>query len=125
MDLEGESFASEDILVFREAREGTNALSDRFVSIDLNCELDDDLTREGLAREVINRIQRSRRDLGFNVVDRINVRWRAGEELASAIEAHRDHIMNETLALSLDPGDANQIEFDIDGDVLALDIAKA
>lgn len=124
VDLGEQTFEASDILVYREAREGTNALSDRFVSIDLECELNDTLIKEGLAREVINRIQRSRRDLGFNVVDRINVTWQANAALANAIEAHRDHIMKETLALTLEQGDAGQLDFDIDGDVISMDISR-
>lgn len=128
--LDGETFEAADILVFREARQGTNAVSDRFVSIDLDCALDDALIGEGLAREVINRIQRSRRDLGFNVVDRINITWSASADLSAAIESHRDHIMKETLALSLDQtldqnNESQQLSFDIDGDNLSLTITQA
>jgi len=123
--LDGEVFAADDILVFREAREGTNAMSDRFVSIDLRCELDDELIREGLAREVVNRIQRSRRDLGFNVVDRIHVAWSATDQLAAAIEQHRAHIMKETLSLSLDRDEgARELKFEIEGESLALTIER-
>lgn len=126
IDLGDQSFDVSDVLVFREARQGTNAVSDRYVSIDLKCELDDELTREGLAREVINRIQRSRRDLGFNVVDRVHVTWSAGDELSDAIESHRHHIMKETLALTLEKGPAEgSLTFDIDGDPLGLTITRA
>ncbi|HKI74007.1 MAG TPA: class I tRNA ligase family protein, partial [Pseudomonadales bacterium] len=126
LQLGEQTFAASDVLVFREAREGTNAVSDRFVSIDLNCELSDELVKEGLAREVINRIQRSRRDLGFNVVDRVEVSYTASEELANAIDAHREHIMNETLALSLEQvSEPAALSFDIDGDSLTLSIVKS
>jgi isoleucyl-tRNA synthetase len=126
MELDGEVFSQDDILVFREAREGTNAISDRFVSIDMNCTLNDDLISEGLAREIVNRIQRSRKDRNFNVADRINVRFSAGDELKDAIGQHQDYIKRETLALSLEEGTGAQpLEFDIDGEKLTLFIEKA
>ena len=125
LDLDGEVFQQDDILVFREAREGTNALSDRFISIDLNCELDDDLISEGLAREVVNRIQKSRRDLGLNVVDRIKVGIAASEKLQTAIFAHQDYIRKETLASVLIEGVGEEpLHFDIDDHNLTLSIEK-
>jgi isoleucyl-tRNA synthetase len=123
--LGDETFTSDDILVFREAREGTEALSDRFISIDIDCTMDDALMAEGLAREVINRIQRSRRDAGFNVVDRIEISYAASPELAKAIEAHKAYIAGETLAVSMQEGDTDQeLDFDIEGGQLALTLRR-
>ncbi|MDZ7685135.1 MAG: class I tRNA ligase family protein [Gammaproteobacteria bacterium] len=116
--LEGESFAADDILVFREAREGTNAVSDRFVSIDIDCALTDELVQEGLAREVINRVQRSRRDLGFNVVDHIDIRYSASELLARAMSTHADYIKGETLAATMEAVE------DVGSDALDFNIEK-
>lgn len=126
MILDGERLETDDLLVFREARKGTNAISDRFISIDMNCVLNDELVKEGLAREVINRVQRSRKELGFNVVDRIDLKYAASETLESAIEAHRDHIMNETLAVSMtrqEPAGLD-LHFEIDDYRLDLGIVK-
>jgi isoleucyl-tRNA synthetase len=124
--IEGERFDAEDILVFREAREGTEALSNRFVSIDLDCSLDDALVREGLAREVVSRIQKTRKDMGLNVSDRIVVLLRADAELARAIEEHLDYIRGETLAVGLKalPEDAAGNDFDVDGHSLTLAIER-
>ena len=125
MKIGDEVFSADDVLVYREAQEGTEALSDRFISIDVDCSLDESLIAEGLAREVVNRIQRSRRDAGFNVVDRINVTYSASEELANAIEAHKEYISGETLALSLDRADgSHELLFDIDGDSLEVTIER-
>ncbi|MFN0001688.1 MAG: isoleucine--tRNA ligase [Pseudohongiellaceae bacterium] len=99
--LEGENFSLEDILIFREAKPGTQALSNRFISIDMDCTLDAALISEGLAREVVNRIQKTRKDLGFNVTDRIHIEYAADNDLHAAIKQHEDHIKNETLCLTL------------------------
>jgi len=124
--LGGESFCTEDILVFREAKEGTEALSNRFISIDMNCELNDDLINEGLAREVINRIQKTRKDIGLNVTDRIIVHYFANDALAVAIEKHREYIAKETLSTDFIQQDtASEHSFDVEGNELKLDIEKA
>ena len=60
-----------------------------------------ELIRGGYAREVVNRIQRGRKDSGFAVTDRITVIYFAEGDLARAIEEHQDYIMRETLCLDL------------------------
>ena len=122
IEIDGETFNADEIQVFREAKKGTNAVSNRYVSIDLDCELDDELVREGWAREVVNRIQRGRKDRGFEVSDRIRVRFSGDAELESAIGEHRDYIAGETLALDFAVGEVggNPLEAVIDGKALAL-----
>ncbi|MFT7246036.1 MAG: isoleucyl-tRNA synthetase, partial [Candidatus Azotimanducaceae bacterium] len=130
IELSGETFSAEDILIFREAREGTDALSDKFVSIELVCELTEPLIKEGLAREVVNRIQKTRKDQQFNVSDRIDVIISADIALTEAVHAHESHIKGETLADSLTvsadgAGFKAEVEYDIDGATLGLTITRA
>lgn len=108
IEIDGRKFESTDILIFREAKEGTEALSNRFISIDMDCQLSDELVAEGLAREVVNRIQKTRKDLNFNVDDRIEVIFSGSEDLVSAIDTHRDYISKETLSLKLEKGQPSQ-----------------
>ena len=123
--IDDEVFSVDDILVFREAKAGTDAISDRFISIDLKCELTPALIREGLAREVVNRIQNTRKDLGLNVVDRIGLTLHASPALAAAIAEHREHIMKDTLALQLDMAAAPlATSFDIDDEQLSIAIVR-
>jgi len=126
IEVEGESFSADEILLFREAKQGTEALSNRFISIDMDCELNDELMAEGLAREVVNRIQRSRRDLGFNVVDRIKVVYSSSDDLAAAIEEHLPYIKSETLANEFSRGEVSDsaLQFEIDGHGLSLDLTR-
>ena len=126
LTLDGVVFSSEDILIYREPREGTQALSNRFISIDLDCTLDAALVREGLAREVVSRIQKTRKDLGLKVTDRIRVQYRAGPELADAIAEHATYIANETLATTLEASTAQgAFSFDVDEYSLELTISVA
>ena len=123
--LEGQVFTQDDILVFREAREGTNAISDRFISIDLDCELTADLISEGLAREVVNRIQKSRQKIGLNVVDRVSISLSASEELKDAINTHSEYLKKETLATKLEfVSEEGELIFKIDEHDLTLTIRK-
>jgi isoleucyl-tRNA synthetase len=85
-------------------REGTAAQGDRELLVALDTALTPELVAEGLAREVVNRIQTARKDADLDYADRIRVRYRAGGELARAIEDHRDWIAGETLAVELDGG---------------------
>ena len=102
LTLEGENFDSQDILVFREARENGQTLSNRFISIDLQCQLNEELICEGMAREIVSRIQRTRKEQNFNVEDRIKIRYfSSSKKLKSALSTHGDHICSETLAVEL------------------------
>ncbi len=95
------TFFATDFLIFREPKAGTKTLSNRLISIELDETLDPDLVNEGLAREVVNRIQKSRKELNFHVSDRISIRYFAVDSLAQAIEQHRSYISKETLAHEL------------------------
>jgi isoleucyl-tRNA synthetase len=90
-------FNSDEILVYRSAKEGTQALTNRFITIDLSCILDQDLIDEGLARELVSRIQKTRKDSGFNVDDRIELILHASESLGRVFTKFKDYIASETL----------------------------
>jgi isoleucyl-tRNA synthetase len=122
--LDDESFSSDEIQVLREARPGTDAVSNRFISVALDCELDDDLIAEGLAREAVNRIQRSRKELNLNVSDRITVIYSGDQMLTQAISRHADYVAGETLATQLAPGEPATPVFEtaIDGKPLVYSI---
>ena len=90
-------FNAEEILVIRTAKAGTQAMTNRFVTIDLECTLDQDLIDEGLAREMVNRIQKTRKDSNFNVADRIDVTVHTSEMLAKVFQKYQSYISSETL----------------------------
>ena len=126
---ESETFSSEEIQVQQQARAGTNTVSNRQIAVDLDCQLTPELIRGGYAREVVNRIQRARKDQGFDVSDRIAVTYAAQGELAQAIAEHRDYIMGETLCLDLQSADEEAMSegaavIEIDGNRLRLSIQR-
>jgi len=67
-------------------------------TVALDISLNDQLVREGLARELVNRIQNLRKDLGLEVTDRIQVQLTADQNLKDSINDNLDYICSETLA---------------------------
>jgi isoleucyl-tRNA synthetase len=95
---------SADVEVRLVEREGTATQGDRELLVALETELTPELVAEGWAREVVHRIQAARKTADLDYADRIRVLYRADSELEAAIEAHRDWIAHETLAVELTSG---------------------
>ena len=115
--IDGETFGPDEIQVLREPKAGTHTLSNRFISIDLDCELDDELIAEGVAREAVNRIQRTRKEMNLNVADRIAVVFDGDAVVTAAVAQFREYIAGEVLATRFDAGDpgAAAVSTTIDG----------
>ncbi|MFN2463964.1 MAG: isoleucine--tRNA ligase [Candidatus Dormibacteria bacterium] len=71
-----------------------------------------ELRLEGLARELVRRVQGMRKDAGFNVEDRIELAWRADGEVAEALRSWREHVAAETLAVAFGEGESLDGAFD-------------
>ncbi|MBP5666858.1 MAG: hypothetical protein J6X32_01785, partial [Salinivirgaceae bacterium] len=90
----------------------------------------DELKNEGVARELVNRIQNIRKDSGFEVTDKINIRISDNAYSNDAIATFRQYIASQTLANSIEIVNTltadNAITVDIDEDVnLFVEIKKA
>jgi isoleucyl-tRNA synthetase len=96
--------APEELLIQSSPREGLAVAAERGVTVAVETTLTPALVSEGLARDVIRRIQNLRKEAGFNLDDRIQATYQADAELAGAIEAWRDLIMAETLSVELRAG---------------------
>lgn len=115
--LNNVDFDSSEILVMRTAKAGTQAMTNRFVTIDMDCTLDQDLIDEGLAREMVNRIQKTRKDSNFNVADRIECQVYTTPELAKVFNKYQSYISSETLMVKGSISDAklaNAVAHEID-----------
>jgi len=130
-EVDGESveLAAEEVLVREEAQKGLAVASERDVTVAVDTVLSPELTAEGLAREVIRRLQNLRKEADFSLDDRIVTTYQAEGALAEAIEAWRDHIAAETLSLELKAGQpeegATVGEDEVDGQALKLGVRKA
>ena len=74
----------------------------------LETAVDEDLAREGRARELVHHIQQMRRDQGLDVSDRIILYLDGSDGLNEVLEAHRGYVLAETLATEVRPGAASR-----------------
>jgi isoleucyl-tRNA synthetase len=111
-----------DLDVLQEAAGGLIVKGEGAFTVALDPELDDELRAEGVARELINRIQRLRKDAGLEITDRIDLAIAGPDDLRAAAATHRNFVASETLALDvlIDP-ELSEADFlhvrdvDIDG----------
>lgn len=127
--VEGLEYTSETLLVDRSSREDTVVDSGGGVTVALDLALDDELRREGVAREVINRIQNQRKDMDLQLDDRILVTIGAGGPLADAVRGFWPLIAAEVLAVNEAPEIVPQVvggvQHAIEGQEMSVSIVKA
>jgi len=90
--------SSDDVLIETGSAEGYACAEDAGYLTALDTTLTDDLVNEGLAREVVRSIQDARKQAGLEVSDRIVLGVSGSTDIETALAAHRDYVMNETLA---------------------------
>ena len=127
--LDGYELAASDVLVSVEAAEGWAAAEDSGYVTLIDTQLTPELEAEGLARELVRRLQDLRREAGLDVSDRIRVTYEGDDEIASVLAAHGGYVADETLALSIDrassePG-ASSTQADIEGHAVTLALVRA
>ncbi len=107
VELDGDSYeiTPEECEVKQQAAEGFAIAEENGYLAALDTTLTEDLVKEGFAREIVRRIQQMRKDAGFEIEDRIDVTYVAGERLTTAIEANSTYIQQETLAESMTTGE--------------------
>ncbi len=100
LEVEGTSYDLnlEDFEIISEDIPGWTVASDRGITVALDVHIDDDLYNEGIARELVNRIQNIRKDSDFEVTDRIVVTITDHEVVSKAVGQFKDYICNEVLA---------------------------
>ena len=95
----------------------------------LDHRLDEELRSEGIAREVVNRVQRVRKDAGYEFTTRIELFLRGDATVVDAVEKHRDYVARETLARRLETGGLSEPldlvqDVDIDGMQAAIGVRR-
>jgi isoleucyl-tRNA synthetase len=104
--VEGRTLDPSEVLVSHEGTAGHAVGRDAGLVVALDTRVTPELEMEGLARELVRRVNEMRRDAGLEVSDRIALRYGGG--IADAIAKHRDLVASETLATSLAPGVAGR-----------------
>ena len=108
-DVAGEpiSISLEDVEITSEDIPGWQVATDRDITVALDITLTDELRAEGMARELVNRIQNIRKNKNFNITDRIHIEVQNHDEIKSAVNLFSDYICEEVLADSLKLGMAD------------------
>jgi isoleucyl-tRNA synthetase len=96
------TLTEEDLVITETPRSGWSVSSHSGESVALDLTLDARLIAKGVVREAVRAIQDARKESGFDVSDRIHVRWNSNEEVAKAIEEAAAHISDEVLATSFE-----------------------
>ena len=124
-----------DLEIVTQDIEGLLSISEQDITLALDITITPALRHEGIARELINRIQNLRKDSGFEVTDRIEVQWGFAHEpppalrseITAAIAAFAEHIRGQTLSVRLAFADSipAALTIDIDACQLAIGIRRA
>ena len=119
LDLGGEriTVTAADFEITSEDMSGWLVTSEGKLTVALDITVTDDLRREGVARELINRIQNIRKDSGFEVTDRIRVEIEAKEAVVGAVAAYADYIGQQTLARDVRTAALPEGEFVVESEI--------
>ena len=115
-----------DVEIFSEDVPGWTVANEGALTVALDVEVTDDLRREGIAREIVKKIQAIRKESGFEIVDRIAVTLSANEASDAAVEQFRDYICNQVLAdtLVVDAALADGEDIELDGAVIKVAVSR-
>jgi isoleucyl-tRNA synthetase len=116
----------EDVTLALQPLEGYEVEAEAGHAVALQLELDDDLRREGLAREIVHAVQIARKDAGLEITDRITLTLAGDQDLLDAAQAHQDYLAKEVLATTVSyAASANGASAKIDGRELKIGVSRA
>ncbi|MDR3193782.1 MAG: isoleucine--tRNA ligase [Tannerella sp.] len=118
-DIDGQQavIALSDVEIISEDIPGWLVANEGAWTIALDITVTDELSKEGLARELVNRIQNLRKSSGFEITDKIRVLICSVKEMEAALETHREYIANQVLAVAIEvtedePADGTVLDMD-------------
>ncbi|MGN6815254.1 MAG: isoleucine--tRNA ligase [Solirubrobacterales bacterium] len=120
------SLGPDDITLALQPLEGYEVEAEAGHAVALQLELDDELRREGLAREIVHAVQNARKEAGLEITDRIALTLAGDPDLLEAAQTHQDYLANEVLATSVSYADSpNGAAAKIDGRDLSITVTRA
>jgi isoleucyl-tRNA synthetase len=125
MDLDGEEVrvTSDMVDIAVSAKEGFTVALENDLCVILDTDVTEALATEGLARELISKVQQLRKQKDFDMMDRIHIYVDAPEAVQAAILAHDEYIRKETLADSI-VTKRDLPEFDLNGQPTGIDVER-
>jgi isoleucyl-tRNA synthetase len=110
LEIDGQTveLSGAEVLVSTHPKEGLAVAADKLLTVAVDAALTPELKAEGLAREIVRRIQSMRKDAGFNIEDRIHTYYLASGVIAGAVVNWSDTLRAETLSTKLEAGEPPQ-----------------
>lgn len=127
VDVEGNAVEVEaaDVEIISEDIPGWLVSNEGKLTVALEIELNDELRNEGMARELISRIQNLRKETGLEITDRIYVTLTPNEKVEKAIAGFADYIKSQVLALDITLADNDGTETELDDFKINIKVVKA
>lgn len=127
VDVDGQTveIVREDVEIVSEDIPGWTVANDGALTVALDLEITEELKNEGMAREIVKRIQAYRKSSGFEITDHIHVVLSHDDNLQKAVEAYHDYICSQVLADKLEFGAPESGEnLDFEDFKISVDITK-
>ena len=126
LEVEGDNYTiSSDMVDIRiSSKEGFNVGMENNNFIILNTELTEELINEGIAREIVSKVQQLRKNKDFNIVDRINIEYEGNDKVTEVFTLFEEYIKNETLADEIIHKELETEVSDINGYEVKFDVVK-
>ena len=129
VEVAGKTIAPEELLINGREREGFASAEENGAIAVVSVDLTPELLQEGLAREIVHRVQNLRKDAGFEIADRIKLYYRGDADVVGVVRAFGDYIAQETLAVALSDDapehGVHSEDAQIDGHEITLAVVKA
>ena len=107
-----------------ESKEGFDVATDSENFIILNTELTNELVMEGIARELVSKVQNLRKTKDFDIADRITLYYNGDDEVTEAVNKFEDFIKNETLSTEIVVKFNLKEEVDLNGHISQIDVEQ-
>jgi isoleucyl-tRNA synthetase len=125
VDGDEHALGPEELTLALQPLEGYEVEAEAGHAVALQLELDDELRREGLAREIVHAVQNARKEAGLEITDRIDLALGGDGELIEAARAHQDYLAGEVLATKVSYDDGGDATTTIEGRELRISATRA
>ena len=120
VDGDEHALGAEEVTLSLQPLEGYEVEAEAGHAVALQLELDDELRREGLAREIVHAVQNARKAAGLEITDRIELSLGGDEELLEAAREHEEYVAGEVLATAVAYDAADGVRATLDGRELVI-----
>jgi len=118
----------EEVEVRTRPKEGYVLVEEQDTTVGVDTVVTEELKREGLARDIVRRIQNQRKDAGFDISDQIETYYETGPKFTDVFNTYEDYIASETLSTSIKkaklPENAHVADYKIDGKTLRIGLIR-